>query len=208
MSAAKIIVKNAFGISGNSRNSLSFVEDHQIVYVCGHQAVLVNTETKDQSFIQATTQPYLSLGITAIACSAPKKIIALAEKVDPVAAVTFYDSQSLRRRKILQYNELGSREIKCMAFSMDGRLCITQGGAPEWNLVLWNVEKAAKVMGCVKISSGDDAVVHQVSFCPWDANVIVVIGKSIVRVFKISEGQLRPISLNIRRDQANFLSHT
>lgn len=95
-----------------------------------------------------------------------------------------------------------------MAFSADGRLCLTQGAGPEWNLVLWNIEKSVKVIGSVKISLSDDNPVHQVSFCPWDNNVIIVIGKGLVRIFRITEGQLRPVSVNTRRDQANFISHT
>lgn len=182
-------------------------DDHILAYVCGHQTVVMNTESREQSFIPGATQPYVSLGITTLAASISKKFIAVADKADPVAAVTFYDSQTLRRKKVLHYNELGSREIKCVAFSEDGKLCLTQGGSPEWNLVLWNVEKMPKVMGTVKISMSDETPVHQVSFCPWDPSVIVVFGKSIARLFRYADGQLRPASLSLRREHANFISH-
>ena len=208
MSFGKLTVKHAFGMNTKIKNCLQFVDDHQLVYVCGHQVVVMNTENRDQSFITGTTQPYLSLGISAIACSVSKKTIAIAEIVEPIAMVAFFDSQTLRRKKVLQYSELGSREIRCMAFSADGRLCLTQGAGPEWNLVLWNIEKSVKVIGSVKISMSDDNPVHQVSFCPWDSNVIIVIGKGLVRIFRITEGQLRPVSVNTRRDHANFISHT
>ena len=208
MNFGKITVKHAFGMNTNIKNCLQFVDDHQLVYVCGHQVVVMNTENKDQSFIPGTTQPYVSMGISAIACSVAKKTIAIAEIVEPLGMVAFFDSQTLRRKKVLQYSELGSKEIRCMAFSADGRLCLTQGAGPEWNLVLWNIEKSVKVIGSVKISMSDDSPVHQVSFCPWDSNVIIVIGKGIVRIFRITEGQLRPVSVNTRRDHANFISHT
>ena len=208
MSFGKLTVKHAFGMNTKIKNCLQFVDDHQLVYVCGHQVVVMNTENKDQSFITGTTQPYQSLGISAISCSVSKKTIAIAEIVEPVGMVAFFDSQTLRRKKVLQYSELGSREIRCMAFSADGRLCLTQGAGPEWNLVLWNIEKSVKVIGSVKISLSDDNPVHQVSFCPWDSNVIIVIGKGLVRIFRITEGQLRPVSVNTRRDHANFISHT
>lgn len=204
----RLNVKYAFGLNPNIKNTLSLVEDHHLVYACGHQAVVVNIETKEQNFIPGSVHPHVSQGVSAIACNTPKKIIAIAEVADPVGAVALYDSQSLRRRKILQYPELGSREIVCVAFSNDGRLCVTQGAGPEWNLVLWNIERAVKVIGSVKISLSDDTPVNQVSFCPWDSNVIVVIGKGYVRLFRVTEGQLRPISVNVRRDShTNFLSH-
>jgi cilia- and flagella-associated protein 57 len=184
------------------------VDDHQLVYVCGQQVVSMNTETKEQQFISGTTQSFQSFGICSIACSPSKKTIAIAETVDPVAVVTLYDSQSLRRRKVLQFPELGSKEIRAMAFSADGKLCLTQGAGPEWNLVLWNVEKSIKILGWVKISMSDENPVNQVSFCPWDANVLLVLGKGLIRIFRVTEGQLRPVSVNVRRDQANFISHT
>jgi cilia- and flagella-associated protein 57 len=209
MSLGKVIVKNAFGFNTKLKGGLGVVDDHQLVYVCGQQVVSMNTETKEQQFIVPATQSsYQSYGICSISCSPSKKTIAVAEIVDPVAIVTLYDSQSLRRRKVLQYPELGSKEIRAMAFSNDGKLCITQGAGPEWNLVLWNVEKAIKILGCVKISMSDENPVNQVSFCPWDANVILVLGKGLIRIFRVSEGQLRPVSVNVRRDQANFISHT
>lgn len=207
MSVGKLNVKHAFGVNPKIKNSMVLCDEHLMAYVCGHQTVLINTESKDQSFIPGATQPYVSLGITALAASISKKFIAVADKADPVAAVTFYDTQTLRRKKVLHYHELGSREIKCIAFSEDGKLFLTQGAGPEWNLVLWNVEKTAKVIGSVKISMSDDTPVHQVSFCPWDSSVIVVVGKSIARLFRFVDGQLRPASLSLRRDHANFISH-
>ena len=35
-----------------------------------------------------------------------------------------------------------AQEYVSMAFSPDGKLLIAQGGAPEWNLVLWVWEKS------------------------------------------------------------------
>lgn len=201
-------VKNAFGINAKIKNPICLADDHQLAYVCGHQAVVMNTETKDQSFISGISQPVPSFGISAIAASIPKRTIAIAEISEPTAIVTLYDSQNLRKRKVLQNSELGSREIRCLAFSSDGRFCLTQGAGPEWNLILWNIEKTVKIMGTVKISMSDDNPVNQVSFCPWDNNVILAIGKGIVRLFRIVEGQIRPVSINVRRDQANFISHS
>mmetsp|Transcript_5890 Transcript_5890/g.6121 ORF Transcript_5890/g.6121 Transcript_5890/m.6121 type:complete len:1300 (+) Transcript_5890:152-4051(+) len=209
MSLGKVIIKHAFGLNTKLKGCLCVVDDHQLIYVCGHSVVSMNTETKEQLFIPGTFQNNLqSLGISSIACSQSKKIIAVAEIIEPVGIVTLYDSQSLRRRKVLQYPELGSKEIRAMAFSNDGKLCLTQGAGPEWNLVLWNVEKSIKIIGCVKISMSDDNPVNQVSFCPWDPNVILVLGKGLIRIFRVTEGQLRPVSINVRRDQANFISHT
>lgn len=57
------------------------------------------------------------------------------------AAVNIYDSTTLKRRKILSCQDLGSSTIVAVAFSGDGRLCLIQGGPPEWKLVLWTADR-------------------------------------------------------------------
>lgn len=206
--SGKLTVKQAFGINPLVKNCLVFTEEHHLAYSCGHQIAVINTESKEQAFIAGTaTYQHQSLGITAMVVCASKKIIAVAEKVEPAAIVTFYDTHTLKRRRVLTYNELGSHEIKCIAFTEDGRHMLVQGGAPEWNLVLWSIEKTAKVVCSVKIAQSDDTPVHQVSFCPWDPTSIIVVGKSILRLFRFVEGQLRQASLTVRRELSNFISH-
>jgi hypothetical protein len=94
----------------------------------------LNTETKDQSFINGTTYPSKSLGITCISTCHHKKLIAIAEKTNDNGIVTLYDSHSLKRKKFINHAELGSKEIIATNFSDDGKYFIMQGGAPEWNL--------------------------------------------------------------------------
>jgi len=90
-----------------------------------------------------STPPLVSEAITALAVSPNKRYIAVAEKCDH-GVVNIYDSQTLRRRKMLNYTELESKEIVYISFSSEAKLCLTQGGAPDYTLVLWNVEKAVK----------------------------------------------------------------
>ena len=54
-----------------------------------------------------------------------------------------------------------TQEIASMAFSPDGRLLAAQGGAPEWNLVLWVWEKS-KVVTSVKTTNATGNPVYQV----------------------------------------------
>ena len=51
-------------------------------YFSGHHLAILHTETKDQQYILAThSYQHNSLGITAVAYSHNKKLIAVAEKV-------------------------------------------------------------------------------------------------------------------------------
>ncbi|KAJ1436600.1 quinon protein alcohol dehydrogenase-like superfamily [Ochromonadaceae sp. CCMP2298] len=206
--SGKLVVRQAFGINPNVKNCLTFSQEHHLAYLCGHQIAVINTESKDQSFITGTASyQHQSLGITSMVVSLAKKTIAVAEKVEPTAIITLYDSHTLRKKRMLTYGDLGSSEVRCMAFSEDGRYMLVQGAGPDWNLVLWSIEKAHKVLTSVRVSQSDETPVHQVSFCPWDSAVVLVIGRGILRLFRHSEGQLRQIALIVRRESANFISH-
>lgn len=83
-------------------------------------------------------------GITALALTSNRRLLAVAESAlteKGNATVNIYDASTLKRRKLLAWPDLGSPHVAAVSFSGDGRLCLMQGGAPEWKLVLWTAEK-------------------------------------------------------------------
>jgi hypothetical protein len=62
--SGKLVVKYAFGINPQVKNSVCYSDDHHVLYTSGHQIVSYNIETKEQSFIQlgGSNQAYASLG--------------------------------------------------------------------------------------------------------------------------------------------------
>jgi hypothetical protein len=54
------------------------------------------------------------------------------------------------------------QEIVSMAFSADSKMLAAQGGAPEWNMVIWLWEKS-KVLASVKTSNPSGWPINQVS---------------------------------------------
>lgn len=69
-----------------------------------------------------------------------------------------YDLRTLRIRKTLQVEEDGSQCVS-LSFSHDSNLLLTQGGAPEWNLTLWNWAKARQL---AKIRTSETLPIYQV----------------------------------------------
>ena len=181
-----------------------------MVYNGGGFVVVLNTETKEQTLIN-TFMTHVnnnkSLGCTALTCNFPRKFIAVAERGENFGIVVLYDSSSARKKKLLSYPELGSKYYCCVAFSDDGRQCLTQGAGPDWNLVLWSVEKTVKVIATMKTCASEDMVINQISFCPWDSTLFVILGKGFVKLFRIIEGAFKAVPLSVRRESSNFLSH-
>ena len=141
-------LRHIFGFRADVHDSVHFPDDGVILFVAGHNVVLHTAETKQQRFIPGTVD---SDGITALAIAPQRKLLAVAEKAEK-AMVTVYDLAALKRRKVLLSADAGSREYVSMSFSPDGKWLVTQGGAPDWHLLLWQWEKA-KVTAVVKASN-------------------------------------------------------
>ena len=199
--AGGLSVRLCLGINPSAcRSVLGVPEDRLLVYLCGTLVVLLHTETKEQTFLQGGR-----LGVSAIAV-AGRRLLAAADRGDPSPAVSLYDLASLKKRKVLLCPELAC-DLVSVSLSEDGRLCAALGGGPDFPLVVWSIDKAAKVLGLVRVSVGEDAAVSAVTFCPGDASVLIALGKNVFRLFRILEGQVRPATLMVRREQSTFISH-
>ncbi|CAM9245094.1 unnamed protein product [Scytosiphon promiscuus] len=201
-----------FGLKTDVKSNVHFVDEHLVVYPCGHSVVFLHVESPAaRCLISGTT----SAGITALALTSNRRLLAVAEAAlaeRGCPTVNIYDAANLKRRKMLSWSDMGSPMIVCVAFSADGRLCLTQGGAPEWKLVLWTAEKAAKVICSAKISSpganGDPApAANQADFCPTDPAVVCVTGDKILRFFRVIDAQFKPLPLNLKMELQVYTAH-
>eukprot|EP00971_Amphidinium_carterae_P252537 5013810-Amphidinium_carterae.1 len=68
---------------------------------------------------------------------------------------------------------LREQEFVCCAFSAENKFLLTQGGAPDWTLVLWSWDKA-RPHGAVKVSNVTGSVVHECSFNPQECAGITI----------------------------------
>jgi WD40 repeat protein len=207
----KLEHRHIFGLKGDVKNNIWYVDENVVVYPCGHNSVIYNTETREQHFIHgADSHTFVSEGITALSVTPNpnKRFLAVAERSER-PQINMYDIsnlQNIKRRKVLTYAEIGSREFVSIAFSGDNKFCLTMGGSPEWTLVSWAWEKA-KVVASAKVSNANGAAINQADYCPADPNVVCVSGNGILKFFKIADGQFKPVQTAIKRDPQNYLCH-
>ena len=197
-----------YGIRGTAKNSVHFVDEQTVAFPCGHATVLYNTETRDQRLIYGSAAPFASRGISALAVAPNKRLLAVAEESDERGFVSIYDTaNNLKRKKVLSCAALGSERVVSVAFSADSRYCLTQGAGPQWALVLWSADKAAKVIATTKSSPLNGPAVHRADFSPNDPSAICVTGNTVLRFFRVVESQLRPVTLGFKRDLQDYTCH-
>jgi cilia- and flagella-associated protein 57 len=195
--------RHSFGFRPDVRNSVHWLEGPIIAFPAGHNIVVMDTETKMQKFIACSPD---AGAITALAVSPNLKHLAVAESapksaVGAQASITIFDLATLKRRKTLTATETGSQEIIDLSFSYDSRLLLSQGGTPEWNLILWVWEKAR--VGSVMRCGGGQATMLSAQFCPTDSGLVSVLAPTSIKILRSTDNNLKmgPQPLSKREPQ-------
>eukprot|EP00217_Crustomastix_stigmatica_P010708 CAMPEP_0183813298 /NCGR_PEP_ID=MMETSP0803_2-20130417/52843_1 /TAXON_ID=195967 /ORGANISM="Crustomastix stigmata, Strain CCMP3273" /LENGTH=1181 /DNA_ID=CAMNT_0026058151 /DNA_START=28 /DNA_END=3573 /DNA_ORIENTATION=- len=204
MAMSTLLTRHVFGLKGDVADNVHFVDESTVVYPSGHNTVLYHVEQKMQKFIPGTAD---TEGITALALSSSRKFVAVAERAEK-GMITVYDLHTLKRRKVLSTNDVGSKEYVSLSFSPDGKLLAAQGGAPEWRLVLWQWEKSKVAYPIVTTTNNASAPLYQVLFNPQDPSTVSVAGNGVFRVYKAADTNLKPLPAPLqKREPQNYTCH-
>ncbi|AAQ15939.1 hypothetical protein, conserved [Trypanosoma brucei brucei TREU927] len=133
-----LVKRHAFGVKADVSGCVCWVEEGTLLYPIGKTAAMHNLNTNTQRFFETSQR---SGGITALAVSANKKFIAMAES-GAAPQVQVFDTVTRKRRKVLTVPDLEGDRFTALDFSADGRHLVTQGGAPQWRLFFWNWERS------------------------------------------------------------------
>ena len=196
------------GAQSDVKDGCCFTDESTLWWVAGRSIVVYNSQTGAQKFIPSSPT---SDGISALAVSPSRKMVAVAETGDNPGIVIF-DTATRKRKRYLQVPDVGSREFVCLAFSIDGKHLVSLGGFPEWNVVLWSVDKSKAVAMTSAADRGqhtqDRRLMNQCSLSPRDSSLICVSGNGVFKFFKYSDGQLRQAPGGLGRNEPmNYLAH-
>lgn len=136
--ARTLLKRHAFGARSDVRGALEWLDEGTLMFPVGKCIALHNISSNNQRFLEASC---LSSSITALAVSANKKFVAIAEGGDS-PQVQIVDTVTRKRRKVLSVGDLNSDRFVALGFSSDGRHLVTQGGPPGWGLYYWNWERS------------------------------------------------------------------
>ncbi|RNF07350.1 WD repeat domain 65 [Trypanosoma conorhini] len=224
-----LVKRHAFGIRPDVYGCLSWVEEGTLLYPVGKTVAVHNLNSNTQRFFETGVH---SSGLTALAVSANKKFIAIAEG-GLTPQIQIIDSVPRKRRKTLSVQDLGSDRFVAMDFSVDGRHLATQGGGPQWKLFYWNWERSkplasTSVVADFKLGDSHDSVLQDshtrelhgaaaaapppvscVTICPQDPLLIAVSGLGTMRFYRYVDGvlQTQPSIGYDLEHASNFLTH-
>lgn len=147
MSLASLQLIYSFGLKGEVKQNVNYLDEQTIVYPAGTNLILLNTDQKTQKFLPFSQG---GDGGTAMCVSPNRRYVAIAERHSEKPTVIIFDIQSMRRKKVLSCSEVTGNEYVSICFSPDSKYMITQSNGPEWMLIYWQWEKA-KILASVKL---------------------------------------------------------
>ena len=172
MSIATVQTRYCYGLKGNVANSVTYLDERNILYPSGANLVLCNAVQKTQKFVPLSPD---TGGATALAVSPNKRYVAVAEKKGERPTITVFDLTTLKRKKVLSYAEGSFQEYVSLGFSPDSKSLVSQSGGPDWSMCLWQWEKA-KVLAQIKSNGNTTYPIRQVSFLNTHTFVLLALG--------------------------------
>ena len=211
LDARSLSKRHAFGIKSDVSGCINWLDDHTLIYPVGRNVVMHNVQSNAQKFFLTSER---TDAISAIALSPNKKFIAIAESGEH-PQVQIVDTTTRKRRKVLNVSDLGSDRFVALHFSADGRHLVTQGGAPQWNLLYWNWERS-KPLAQVQVTRDkgqpaprDAQLVTHVSINPRDPQHVVVSGNGLFRFYRYVDALLKHVPGGLGRAHTqNFTAHS
>ncbi|KAK9915002.1 hypothetical protein WJX75_003504 [Coccomyxa subellipsoidea] len=179
MAASAVIPKHIFGLRGDAKDNVHYVDEAALVYPAGHNIVIHNLESKQQQFMPL---PAESEGLLGLALTPNRRFLAVTERAEK-STVTIYDLQTLKRRKVLASVDIGGKEIASIAFSSDSKILAAQGSPV--NQILFAPGSAL------------------------DGSIIIsAVGHGIFKTYRYQENALKPMPTSMaKREAQNYTCH-
>ena len=171
--------RHIFGAKTNTKDALSFADNYNVVYPCGHSIVKYHINNYTQSFVQGSSK---NGPITAIADSHGKRYLAIAEAGDS-PSVSLYNLRRLYRSKVLKKaSDIRASSFVAIAFNKsDTKLVGLTGEVPQC-LVVWTLDKGT-VVAVHTIHCDKGVYLYGVKFNKLNNDIIAINGNSYLRFF-------------------------
>jgi len=156
-----------------------------VAYPTGHAVVVLDHLSGQQRFITCSREKN---GISAFCAHAETNVIAVVES-GPVPSICVYSAGNPVEKVVnMPLSCVEATKGVCMQFSTDGQYLLVLTGKPDWQLSCWDWRKQ-QLLANVSTSTG--SAVYECSFCPVDATKICVLGKGLLKFYRMEDGSFK-----------------
>ena len=200
--------KCVLGVNTAVKGGVLLLDEEQVLYSSGNHVLVWNKYKRIQVFVHQCSNgeeiQLLSL------CSSRKQIAIAVKSVKNGHHLIIYDAITYKRKKVIKLQNVeDNSDVISLSFSQDGKQILVLRDAPFYFLSLWNIEKTAKAVASIRLATPSGKQMRTAQLKPSSDNskeiVVCASGKGIIRFFKVVDGIFRPITVNLRREQQNYI---
>ncbi len=201
---ARLSLTRGFGAESLSRDSVFFLSNSKVAYMCGQRLVFHDVTSGNMSFFKRSRNMPL---VSAMALDGARKVLALCEggkERGGRALLSFYNAQTGAKLKAITNNVYNGNIVTC-AFSANGKEFVTVSGLPDFALAIWHWS-SSKCVQHVKIGSR----VTRVRVNPLNSREFTTSGPEYLRLWRIEATSMKSTALvkpAKKEIEGNFLDH-
>ncbi|XP_045476478.1 cilia- and flagella-associated protein 57 [Harmonia axyridis] len=180
------------GLQTHMQGNAQFISDEEILYPVGSVLALHNINQKRQKYIRL---PERGKNVTSVVVSPNKKLIGVVESGEK-PQVTLYDSKTYKRKKQISVptdkgETVFASRFAAVTFTQDSKNLICVSGEPDWLLYSFKCEKGKLESTARANNANGTGTVIEISGNPVDANQLVLVGESLLRMLQCADFQWR-----------------
>ncbi len=131
-----------------------------------------------------------------------KRTLAVAERSRKGIVIALWDLVKLTKKKVIETRD-NTEGVVSLSIPLDCKHLILQGGRPDWNITLWDMEKS-KLLATMKASSDYYRSIAQSDFHPSDNSIVCITGDYAIKFFRISDNNFKSISVNLMKKEVQI----
>jgi cilia- and flagella-associated protein 57 len=204
ITGARLSLVRGFGAASLSRDSVFFLSNSKVAYMCGQRLVFHDITSGDMSFFKRSkSMPVVS----SMALDGSRKVLALCEggkERGGRALLSFYNTSTGARIKAITNNASNGNIVTC-AFGPNGKEFVTVSEAPDCTLAVWQWS-SSKCVQHVKIGSQ----VTRVRVNPLNSREFTTSGPEYLRMWRLEATSMKSTALvkpAKKEQEGNFLDH-
>ncbi|KAF8073262.1 ABCG35 [Scenedesmus sp. PABB004] len=160
-------LRRVLSLDGAKRNNLHLLDDDTLLLAAGSVVLLLHVPTLQQRHLPSRDGG----GVAAVAAHPSGQRFLVAEKRRRGAPGIYVYDRDLQLVQTLRGGT--ERAYSCAAFSADGAMVAGVGGAPDFQLTLWDAASGATLLRCKAFSQE----VYTVAFSPHTPGSLGALGK-------------------------------
>ncbi len=151
ITGARLSLVRGFGAASLSRDSVFFLSNSKVAYMCGQRLVFHDIASGQMTFFKRSKSMSV---VSSMALDGARKVLALCEgskERGGRALLSFYNTSTGARIKAITNNASNGNIVTC-AFGANGKEFVTVSGVPDFTLAIWQWSSSKCVqhvkMGC------------------------------------------------------------